>query len=201
MGTNTSNMMIEPTGSGQRPSYMETNAQPFLPIVDVLLPSGLRDHVPMPHVNLSISGYEPDSLRTSGLRPPSMRTQEVSTIPQLDGPGSLPMKDHTRGRVDGPSSQTGQDSYQGGTYVQRAHTTRRREHHGGESNSDGYRIPHQYQRPPDRVRYPNGSRRTPDRGEDPGGGPPDGETFIIYLQVYIHMNEAIERASFPGLNT
>ena len=35
----------------------------------------------MPHVNLSILGYEPDSLRTSGLRPPSMRTQEVSTIP------------------------------------------------------------------------------------------------------------------------
>ena len=67
MGTNTSDVMIEPTGSGQRLSHRETNAQPSIPIVDVLLPSGLRDHVPMPHVNLSILGYEPDSLRTSGL--------------------------------------------------------------------------------------------------------------------------------------
>ena len=94
----------------------------------------------MPHVNLSILGYETDSLRTSGLRPPSMRTQEVSTIPQLDGPRSLPMRDHTRGRVGGLSSQTGQDSSQGGTYVWRAPTTRRREHPGGDS--DGYRRPH-----------------------------------------------------------
>ena len=91
VGTNTSDVMIEPTGSGQRPSHMETNAQPSIPIVDLLLPSSPGDHVPMPHVNLCISGYEPDSLKTSGLRPPSMRTQEVYTIPQLDGPGSLPM--------------------------------------------------------------------------------------------------------------
>ena len=82
-------------------SSMEANAQTSIPIVDVLLPSGLVDHVTIPHVNLSISGYEPDLLRTSGMRSPSMRTQEVSTIPQLDGPRSLPMRDHTRGRVDG----------------------------------------------------------------------------------------------------
>ena len=95
METNTSDVVIEPTGNGQRLSHMEANAQPSVPIVDVLLPSGLGDHIPMPQVNLSISGYEPDLLRTSGLRPPSMRTQEVSTIPQLDGPGSLPMRVHT----------------------------------------------------------------------------------------------------------
>ena len=47
----------------------------------------------IPHVNLSISGYEPDSLRTSSMRSPSMWAQEVSTIPQLDGPGSLPMRE------------------------------------------------------------------------------------------------------------
>ena len=87
MGTNTSDVVIEPTGSGPRPSHMEANAQTSIPIVDILLPSGLGDHIPMPHVNLSISGYEPDSLRTSGLRSPPMRAQEVSTIPQLDGPG------------------------------------------------------------------------------------------------------------------
>ena len=67
MGTNTSDVVIEPTGSGLRPSCMEANAQTSIPIVDVLLPSGHGDHITMPHVNLSILGYEPDSLRTSGL--------------------------------------------------------------------------------------------------------------------------------------
>ena len=73
----------------------------------MLLPSGLGDHITIPHVNLSISGYEPDSLRTSGMRSPSMRAQEVSAIPQLDGPRSLPMRDHTRGRVGEFLSQVG----------------------------------------------------------------------------------------------
>ena len=42
MGTNTSDVVIEPTGSGPRPSCMEANAQTSIPIVDVLLPSGLE---------------------------------------------------------------------------------------------------------------------------------------------------------------
>ena len=73
---------------------------------------------------------EPDSLRTSGMRSPSMRAQEVSAIPQLDRPGSLPMRDHTRGRVGGFLSQDGHDSSQGGTYMQRTSLTRRREYLG-----------------------------------------------------------------------
>ena len=89
MGTNTSDMVIEPTRSGLRPSNREANAQTSIPIVDVLLPSGPGDHITIPHVNLSILGYEANPQRTSGMRSSSMRTQEVSTIPQLDGPGSL----------------------------------------------------------------------------------------------------------------
>ena len=100
MGTNTSYVVIEPTGSGLRPSYMEANAQTSIPIVDVLLLSGLGDHISMPHVNLSILGCKPNSLRTSGLRSPPMRAQEVSAIPQLDGSGSLPTRDPTRGTGD-----------------------------------------------------------------------------------------------------
>ena len=107
MGTNTSDVVIEPTRSGLRTSSMEANAQTFIPIVNVLLPSGLGDHVTIPHVNLSISGCEPDSLRMSGMRSPSIRAQEVSAILHLDGPRSLPMKDHTRGRMGGFSSQVG----------------------------------------------------------------------------------------------
>ena len=150
MGTNTSDMVIETTGSGPRPLCMEANAQTSIPIVDILLPSGLGDHIPMPHVNLSISGYEPDSLRTSGLRSPPMRAQEVFAIPQLDGPGSLPTQDLTRGRGDRFSDQVEQDLSQGGSYVWRASTGRRREYPGGDSHSNGYRRPHRGQRPPDR---------------------------------------------------
>ena len=73
---------------------METDAQTSIPIVDVFLPSNHGDPRNIPHVNLSISGYEPDLMRASRLGSSSMRTQEVSVIPQLDGPGSTHMRDH-----------------------------------------------------------------------------------------------------------
>ena len=142
MGTNTSNVVIEPAKIGPRPSNREANAQTSIPIVDVLLPSGPGDHIIIPQVNLSILGYEPNPQRTSGIRSPPMRTQKVSMIPQLDGPGSLPVRDHTRGRVGGFPDQIEQDSSQGGTYVQRAPTTRRREYPGGDGDSGGYTGPH-----------------------------------------------------------
>ena len=142
MRTNASDVVIEPTRSGLRPSNREANTQTSIPIVNVLLPSGPGYHITIPHVNISILGYEPDPQRTSGMRSPSMRTQEVSTVPQLDGPGSLPVRDYTRGRVGGFLHQIEQDSSQGDTYVQRAPTTRRRKYPGGDSNSDGYRRPH-----------------------------------------------------------
>ena len=147
MGINTSDVVIELTGSGLQPSCMEANAQTSITIVDVLLPSGLRDHIPMPHINLSISGYEPDSLITSGLRSPPMTAREVSAIPQLDGPGSLPTRDPTRWRGDRFLEQVEQDPSQRGTYVQRVSTCRRREYLRGDSDSDGYRIPCRDQRP------------------------------------------------------
>ena len=103
VGTNTSDVVVEPARDRIRASNMEANAQASIPIVDVMLPSGQGDHVTIPHVNLSISGYEPDSLRTSNMRTPSMRAQEVSTIPQLDGPGSLPMRDPTGRQMHGVS--------------------------------------------------------------------------------------------------
>ena len=41
------------------------------------------------------------------MRSPSRGAQEVSTIPQWDGPRSLPIRDHTRGRVGEFLSQVG----------------------------------------------------------------------------------------------
>ena len=90
---NTLDMVVEPAGDSLRTSTVDANAQTSIPIVDVMLPSGRGDHLVIPHVNLSISGYEPDSLRTSNMRSPSMWAQEISIMPKFDGPGSLPMRD------------------------------------------------------------------------------------------------------------
>ena len=93
IGTNTSDVVVKSTRERIRTSNMEANAQASIPIVDVMLPSGQGDHVMIPHVNLSICGYEPDSLRTSNMRSLSMWAQEVSAISQVDGPGSLLMRE------------------------------------------------------------------------------------------------------------
>ena len=78
IGTNTLDVEVEPDKDRLRTSTVEGNAHTSILIVDVLLPSGHGDHVKIPHVNLSIRGYEPDSLRTLvGTRSPSMRTHEI----------------------------------------------------------------------------------------------------------------------------
>ena len=117
VGTNTSDVIIEPNGDRLRASMIGANACISIPIVYVLLPSGHEDHVKIPHVNLFITGYEPDSLRTlGGMGTPSMRTQEISAFPQLDGPGSLPIRDPIGRRVSESSRSAEQASSQGGTY-------------------------------------------------------------------------------------
>ena len=128
----------------------------------------------IPHVSLSILGYEPDSLRTSGIRSLPVRALEVSMIPQLDGPGSLPIRGHTGGRMGRFLDQIEQDPSQGGTYVWSASMIRRREYPGEGNGNDNYRRPRRDQRPPDRGGHPNGGRQPPDKGHPNGGGqPPD----------------------------
>ena len=118
VGTNILDVIIEPNGDRLRTSTVEANAHTSIPIVDVLLPSGHEDHVKIPHVNFSITGYEPDSLRTLvGMGTPSMRTQEISTIPQLDGLGFLPIRDPIGRRIQEISRSAEGESFQGGTYV------------------------------------------------------------------------------------
>ena len=91
--TNTSDVELRPHRDRVRTSTMDANAQTSIPIVDVMLPSRGGDHLAIPQVNLSILGYEPDSLRNSHIRSLSMRAQEISIMPQLDGLASLPMRD------------------------------------------------------------------------------------------------------------
>ena len=63
--------------------------------------------------------------------------------------------------------QAKQDPSQGGTYLWRASTIRRREYPGGDSDSDGYSRLHRDQRSPDRGGHPNRGGRPPDKRSTP----------------------------------
>ena len=60
-------------------------------------------------------------------------------IPQLDGPRLLPIRDLTRGRMGRLSNQMEQDLSQGGTYIWKATTIRRREYPEDGDGNDNYR--------------------------------------------------------------
>ena len=77
-----------------------------------------------------------------------MRAQEISIIPQLDGPASLPMGDPIGRRIQEICRSLEQESSQGGTYVQGASVPRRREYPGGNGDDVDYRRPHRDWRPP-----------------------------------------------------
>ena len=152
----------------------------------MVLPTGVNEQMLMPHINLSISGYEPELLR--GSRTQDIRIQENTPIPQLDGPVSNPMRDRRRLPEDIRITEYSQ----GGTYLQGVSMSQRREY-PGESSDDthGDRRSHRHQRPPGRGRYQGQNGRPPDRGRyqdrgyyrrwypnrdgrPPGrGGPPD----------------------------
>ena len=99
MGASTLHIVVIPHRDGARASTSDANVQTSLPIVDVMLQSGGGDQLAIPQINLSILGYEPNSLRDSHIRPSAMRAQEISIIPQLDGPVSLLTRDPIRRRV------------------------------------------------------------------------------------------------------
>ena len=171
IGTNTLDIEVRPHRDRIRTSTIEANAQTSIPIVDVMLPSSGGDHLAISQVNLSISGYEPDSLRNSHRRSPSMRAQEISIMPQLDGLASLPIRDPIGRRIQEVPRLVEQQYYQGGTYVQGAYTPRRREYPGGNGDDDDYRRLYRDQRPPERGRYPNQGGRPPNQEGYPDRGP------------------------------
>ena len=72
----------------------------------------------MPHNYLSILGFDPESLRGSHIRTQDTGIQGNSTIPQLDGPVSIPTRD--RRRLPEDIRVTEQEYSQGGTYLQGA---------------------------------------------------------------------------------
>ena len=120
MGTNTLDIEVRPHRDGTRASTSDANTQTSLSIVDVMLPSGGRDQLAIPQINLSILEYEPESLRDSHTRSPAVRAQGISMIPQLDGPVSLQTRDPIRRRVPEDIRFEGWEYSQGGTYLQGA---------------------------------------------------------------------------------
>ena len=64
MGTNTSDIEVRSQRDGARVIESDDdNVQVSCPYVDVILPSGMNEQMPMPHIKLSISRYGPESLR------------------------------------------------------------------------------------------------------------------------------------------
>ena len=95
MGTNTSDIEVRPQRDGARViDSDDDDVQVSCPHVDVILPSGMNEQMPMPHINLSISRYDPESLRGSHTRTHDTGIQE--TIPQLDGPVSVQSRSRRR---------------------------------------------------------------------------------------------------------
>ena len=69
MGTNTSDIEVRSQRDGARViDSDDDNVQVSCPHVDVILPSGMNEQMSMPHINLSISRYDPESLRGSHTR-------------------------------------------------------------------------------------------------------------------------------------
>ena len=121
MGTNTSDIEVRPQRDGTRVITSDDSAQAPFPLVDIILPTGTSKQVPMPHINLSISGYEPESLRGSHIRTQDTGIPEM--IPQLDGPVSIPIRGRKRLLEDIKFME--QEYSQGGTYLQGASASQR----------------------------------------------------------------------------
>ena len=136
MGTNTSDVEARPHRDGTRVVTLDANIQTPLLIVDVMIPTGGEDQIALPQKNLSISGYGPTSLRDSQLGSSDVRVQEISILPQVDGPMSVPTREYTRGRLSESARIMEREYSQGGTYIQGATITQRREYLGDSSDDN-----------------------------------------------------------------
>ena len=143
----------------------------------------MNEQIQFPNMNISISGYDSETLRSSNARPQGLGMQENLAIPQLDGPSTIPSRNQW-GMSENITIR--QDYPRDGTYLQGTSTSNRREYPGNSSDDNrsyrGQRYSNQRGKLPDEGRYPNRDRRPPRRGRSqddgrpPNGhrGPPDG---------------------------
>ena len=77
MGTNTSDIEVRSQRDGARViDSDDDDVQVSCPHVDVILPSGMNEQMSMPHINLSISRYDPELLRGSHTRSHDMEIRK-----------------------------------------------------------------------------------------------------------------------------
>ena len=126
IGPNTPTVVKDPAIGILRIQQVGANTQTSAPPSKATILPRIEDNITIPHVNLSASGYEPDSLRSSGMRSPPVQTQEISIVPQWDGPRSLPTRNPTQERMGRPPDQMEQDPSQRGTYIQKTAVGRRK---------------------------------------------------------------------------
>ena len=93
-----------------------------------------------------------------------MRAQEVSVLPQVDGPVSIPRRRDVRERTSESTRIMEQDHSQDGMYLSGTSVSHRREYPG--DSSDDNRS-YQGQRSPKKGKYPSQNGRLPDRGRYP----------------------------------
>ena len=89
-----SDIEVRPQRDGTRVTDSDDDAQVSCPLVNVILPTGMNKQVSMPHINLSISRYDPELLRGSHTRTHDTGMQEM--IPQFDGPVSVQFRSRRR---------------------------------------------------------------------------------------------------------
>ena len=153
METNTYDTEVRSQRDGTRVIDSDDDAQVSCPLVDVILLTGMNEQVSMPHINLSISRYDPELLRGSHTRTHNTGIQE--RIPQLDSPVSVPSR--TRRRMS-ENARIEQESFQKTT------ASCRREYLDDSSNdTHSDRRTYEDRRPSERGRYQGQNEGPPDR--------------------------------------
>ena len=91
VGINTSEIEVRSQRDGAEVVELDDdNVQISCPHVKVMPPTDANEQVHVPHINLSTSRYVPESTRGSHMSTYDTGTRE--TIPQLDGPISVPSR-------------------------------------------------------------------------------------------------------------
>ena len=154
VGINTSEIEVRSQRNGAEVIESDNNVWISCSHVKVMPSTDANEQVHVPHINLSTSRYVPESTRDSHMSTYDIGTQE--TIPQLDGPISVPSR--LRGRRSSEHVRIEPDS------DPRTTASHRREYPGDDSD-DSYDDRRSYQdcRPPERGRSQGHNGRPPER--------------------------------------
>ena len=144
VGVNTSEIEVRSQRDGAEVVKSdEDNVRISCPHVEVMPPTDTIEQVHVPHIDLLTSRYVPESTRGSHMSTYDIETRE--TIPQLDGPISVPSRLRRRRTLERGRIEPDSDP--------RTTASHRREHPGDDSDdSHNDRRSYQDHRPPEKGR-------------------------------------------------